>query len=105
MSPAPSGGNDFVRTNTGPWTHGHRRSRIYWLSWRLVGSLPAAGRPSTLTPDEELLRSRLRKMVIKNIGMMYYGLPVSRDPRSVLYGNVLGLDDLDYMSEFFEPRP
>ena len=56
------------------------------------------------TPEEELLRSRLRKMVIKNIGIMYYGLPVSRDPRSVLYGNVLGLDDLDYMSEFFEPR-
>ena len=56
------------------------------------------------TPDEELLRSRLRKMVIKNIGIMYYGLPVSRDPRSVLYGNVLGLDDLDCMSEFFEPR-
>ena len=56
------------------------------------------------TPEEELLRSRLRKMVIKNIGIMYYGLPVSRDPRSVLYGNVLGPDDLDYMSEFFEPR-
>ena len=56
------------------------------------------------TPDEELLRSRLRKMVIKNIGIMHYGLPVSRDPRSVLYENVLGLDDLDYMSEFFEPR-
>jgi predicted Zn-dependent protease len=57
-----------------------------------------------ITPDEELLRSRLRKMIFKNIGMMYYSLPVSRDPRSVLYGNVLGLDDLDYMSEFFEPR-
>jgi hypothetical protein len=57
-----------------------------------------------ITPGEELLRSRLRKMVLKNIGIMYYGLPVSRDPRSVLYGNVLGPDDLDYMSEFFEPR-
>jgi predicted Zn-dependent protease len=57
-----------------------------------------------ITPDEELLRSRLRKMIFKNIGMMCYRLPVSRDPRSVLYGNVLGLDDLDYMSEFFEPR-
>jgi predicted Zn-dependent protease len=56
------------------------------------------------TRDEELLRSRLHKMVIKNIGIMHYGLPVSRDPRSVLYGNVLGPDDLDYMSEFFEPR-
>jgi predicted Zn-dependent protease len=57
-----------------------------------------------ITPDEDLLRSRLRKMIFKNIGMMYYRLPVSRDPRSVLYGNVLDLDDLDYMSEFFEPR-
>jgi hypothetical protein len=56
------------------------------------------------TPDEELLRSRLRKMMVKNIGIMCYGLPVSRDPKSVLYGNVLSLGDLDYMSEFFEPR-
>ena len=56
------------------------------------------------TPDEELLRSRLRKMIFKNIGIMCYGLPVSQDPKSVLYGNVLSLGDLDYMSEFFEPR-
>ena len=56
------------------------------------------------TPDEELLRSRLRKMIFKNIGIMCYDLPVSQDPKSVLYGNVLSLGDLDYMSEFFEPR-
>jgi predicted Zn-dependent protease len=55
------------------------------------------------TPDEELLRSRLRKMIFKNIGIMCYGLPVSRDPKSVLYGHVLSLGDLDDMSEFFEP--
>jgi hypothetical protein len=29
---------------------------------------------------------------------------VSQNPKSVLYGNVLSLGDLDYMSEFFEPR-
>lgn len=57
-----------------------------------------------ITPGEELLQSRLRKMILKNIGMIYYGLPASRDPLSVLYGNVLGVDDVDYMSEFFEPR-
>jgi hypothetical protein len=56
------------------------------------------------TPDEELLRSRLRKMIFKNIGIMCYSLPVSQDPKSVLYGNVFSLGDLDYMSEFFEPR-
>jgi hypothetical protein len=56
------------------------------------------------TPDEELLRSRLRKMIFKNIGIMCYSLPVSQDPKSVLYGNVLSLGDLDYMREFFEPR-
>jgi predicted Zn-dependent protease len=27
------------------------------------------------TPDEELLRSRLRKMIVKNIGIICYGLP------------------------------
>src|SRR5262245_17631210 len=42
-----------------------------------------------ITPDEELLRSRLRKMVIKNIGIMCYRLRDSRDPRSVFYGNIL----------------
>ena len=36
------------------------------------------------TPDEELLRSRLRKMIFKNIGIMCYSLPVSQDPKSVL---------------------
>jgi hypothetical protein len=30
-------------------------------------------------------------MIFKNIGIMCYGLPVSQDPKSVLYGNVLSL--------------
>jgi predicted Zn-dependent protease len=54
--------------------------------------------------DEELLMSRLRKMVAKNIGIMFYGLPVSGNPRSVLYGDIGGLDELDGMSEYFVPR-
>ena len=54
-------------------------------------------------PDAERLRSRLRKMVAKNIGIMYYGLPLSHDPRSVLYGQIGGVDELDRMTEYFEP--
>jgi predicted Zn-dependent protease len=55
-------------------------------------------------PNEELLRSRLRKMVMKDIGVMYYGLPLSNDPRSVMYSNILGIDDLDRMTEQFAPK-
>lgn len=55
-------------------------------------------------PDDERLRARLRKMVTKNIGIMCYGLPLSRDPRSVLYGDIGGIDELDQMSEYFQPR-
>lgn len=53
------------------------------------------------TPNEELLRSRLRKMVMKNIGVLYYDLPLSNDPRSAMYRNILGVDDLDRMTENF----
>ena len=43
----------------------------------------------------------LRKMISKNIGIMYYGLEESTDRKSVLYGPILGLDDLDSISEDF----
>jgi predicted Zn-dependent protease len=45
--------------------------------------------------------SRLRKMVGKDVGLMYFGLPVSDDPHSVLYRDILGVDDLDRMGEDF----
>ena len=56
--------------------------------------LPAA-------PDR--LRTRLRKMVTKNLGLMYYGLSPSSDRRSVLFGPILGLDDLDGIGDDFRP--
>jgi predicted Zn-dependent protease len=55
-------------------------------------------------PDAALLQSRLRKMVTKNIGIMCYGLPLSPNPTSVLYGNIGGTDELDVMTEDFAPR-
>lgn len=51
--------------------------------------------------DDELLHIRLRKMISKNVGIMYYGLPQSKDRRSVLFGPILGLDDLDSIGEDF----
>lgn len=54
-------------------------------------------------PDEQLLVARVRKMVAKNIGLMYYELPASQNPRSVLFDNILGVDDLDRMTEAFDP--
>ena len=54
--------------------------------------------------DATLLESRLRKMTSKNIGIIYYGLPTSQNPRSAMFGNILGIDDLDRMTEDFKPR-
>ena len=48
---------------------------------------------------DRLEAARLRKMVTKYIGALYYGLPESADPRSVIYGPILGVRDLDAMGE------
>lgn len=49
--------------------------------------------------DDELTFERARKMVTRYIGLLYYGLPLSDDPESLLYDNVLGPADLDRMEE------
>lgn len=54
-------------------------------------------------PDDDLLVGRLRKMVAKDIGVMCYERALSDNPRSVLYGNILGTDELDVMTEEFDP--
>jgi hypothetical protein len=43
--------------------------------------------------------ARLRKMVTRHIGVLYFGLPFSADRQSVLYQDILGVDDLDAMGE------
>lgn len=54
-------------------------------------------------PSPELLTTRLRKMVAKNLGLVYYGLRQTSDRRSVLFGPILSLDDLDSIGEDFRP--
>jgi len=44
---------------------------------------------------------RLRKVVTKDIGIFYYGLSQSDNPRSVLYNGILGIQELDAVGEEF----
>ena len=49
--------------------------------------------------DQETQETRLRKMVTKNIGILYYHLPFSDHCRSAMYGRVGGPQELDLMSD------
>jgi predicted Zn-dependent protease len=55
------------------------------------------GQPSNIN----LLHERLRKMITKNLGILYYRLPQNNNPDSVLYGRILGIDELDAAGEDF----
>jgi predicted Zn-dependent protease len=50
-------------------------------------------------PDRELLFARVRKLVTKYIGLLYYDLPASDDPASPMFDSILGPSDLDAMEE------
>jgi hypothetical protein len=43
-------------------------------------------------------------MVMKNVGVLCYGLPLSQNPRSALYGQIDGVEELDRMTESFDPE-
>ncbi len=66
--------------------------------------LYARMRPDVLgnSPDDRIVLSRVKKMITKDVGIMCYGFPPSHDPRSVLYGSIGGVDDLDVMTEYFD---
>lgn len=79
--------------------------------WRFAFSLRQSGRMAIVSyarmdpllmeryPDPQLLETRLRKMVTRNIGVMKYGLRLTGDPYDLMYQDVLGLDDLDNLIE------
>jgi uncharacterized RDD family membrane protein YckC/predicted Zn-dependent protease len=50
-------------------------------------------------PDEDLRMSRVRKIVAREVGLMYYALPHSDDPRSVLQLTLSPLERLDAVDE------
>ena len=49
--------------------------------------------------DDDAVFERTRKMVTKYIGLLYYGLEESGDPKSPLYDSILSLGDLDRMGD------
>lgn len=49
----------------------------------------------------DIVSSRLRKIVTKDIGILYYGLPQSGNPQSVLYNQIMGIEELDQIGEDF----
>ena len=69
--------------------------RVGVVSSRRFVPYPLAGR-------EELLRSRVRKMVSRTIGFVVFNLPPSDDPSSVMYKDLYGWASTDLMSDRFE---
>lgn len=51
--------------------------------------------------NDELLERRLRKIVLKNIGILYYWLPTNYNPNSALYDDINSVEDIDKMGEDF----
>jgi predicted Zn-dependent protease len=52
--------------------------------------------------DPAVTRARLRKMTAKNIGILVYGLRATSDPRSLMFRDILGVDELDFMVEDYQ---
>jgi predicted Zn-dependent protease len=84
------------------------------VNWRYVFSYRRHNRMAIVSParmdrgcmglfqaDDARIMARLRRMVGKNIGIMYFGLEMSGDPVSMLYRNIGGPQELDAMSERF----
>jgi predicted Zn-dependent protease len=80
----------------------HPISYDLWGHFALVSANSL--RPEThcdYSADPELFQTRLRKAVAKTLGPVYFRLPKSEDPRSLLYHNLGCVHELDYQSEDF----
>ena len=49
--------------------------------------------------DNDLFSTRTRKLLSKYIGLLYFQLPTSSDPKSRMYDSIGGPDDVDVMTE------
>src|SRR4029077_6428605 len=82
----------------------------YCFGWRTAGNTGVVStarmewQDPALPHDPSLLSVRLRKMVTKDIGVMYFGMALNANPKSVLYGGVKGLEDLDQTGEDLDPK-
>lgn len=51
--------------------------------------------------DSNVSSVRLRKIVTKDLGILYYGLPQSQNAKSVLYNQIMGIEELDQVGDDF----
>jgi predicted Zn-dependent protease len=87
----------YIRGLTWDWAFGYREGDRFAVvstarmdpTWFAEPANPA------------LLRTRLRKAVTRMIGFQHFGYRESTNRRSVLFGLVRGLDDLDRLAEDF----
>jgi predicted Zn-dependent protease len=82
----------------------------FCFGWRISeahSAIVSTARMNLEYPGEPLveatLEQRLRKTVTKDIGILYYGMSPNNNPQSVLYGGILGIQELDRVSEEFSP--
>ena len=75
----------------------------YWTQVRFCVVSSARLNPANLggSPNDVLTETRLRKMVLNKIGILYYLYPTNYDPKSVMYEEINGVEDLDKMGEDF----
>ncbi len=76
------------------WRTGAERSAV--VSTARLG-LTYEGMPA----DPDIAATRLKKIVTKDIGILYFGLPQSSNRRSVLYNRIMGIQELDEVGEDF----
>ena len=87
----------YIRKENWQWTFG------YWTQKRFAVMSSARMNPANLggTANDVLTEARVRKMLLKNIGVLFYLYPTNYDPKSVLYDDVRGVEDIDKMGEDF----
>ncbi len=87
--------------------HVAQSERMYDFSYQLDARFAVVAldsvKPTTFCEpaNQDLLESRLRKVIAKNIGILYYRLPRSENPGSVMYSSLDCVDELDGMGEEF----
>lgn len=83
-----------------------KRDWSFVFTWRDANAAVLSGARMDETvlgraSNPELLETRVRKMTTKNLALMLYGLETSSDPKSAVYGDVGGIEELDAMTERF----
>lgn len=81
------------------------RFTFTWRANELHTAVVSSARMGLHYPGEPVDGSdpetRVRKMVTKDIGLLYFGKSPSSNPRSVLYNQIGGIEELDHVGEDF----